>query len=59
MRNAKKIVKRAIKVRSRNPGMWMSSFLMNWGNMSDLKSAIKLIIVMTCSKYLTNRALEH
>ena len=55
MRNAKKIVKRTIKVGSRNPAMWMLSFLMNRGNMRDLESAIKLIIFMTCSKYLTNR----
>ena len=55
MRNAKEIVKRTMKVGSRNPGMWMLSLLINRGNIRDLESAIKLIIVVACSKYLTNR----
>ena len=55
MRNAKEIVKRTMKVGSRNPGMWMLSLLINRGNIRDLESTIKLIIVVACSKYLTNR----
>ena len=55
MRNAKEIVKRTMKVGSRSAGMWMLSLLMNRENMRDLESAIKLIITVTCSKYLTNR----
>ena len=55
MRNAKEIVKRTMKVGSRSAGMWMLSLLMNRENMRDLESAIKLIIIVTCSKYLTNR----
>ena len=52
MRNAKEIVKRTMKVGSRSAGMWMLSLLMNRVNMRDLESAIKLIIVVTCSKTL-------
>ena len=55
MRNAKETVKRAMKVGSRSAGMRMLSLLMNRENIRDLKSAIKLIILVTCSKYLTNR----
>ena len=54
MQNAKEIVKRTMKVGSRSAGMWMLSLLMNRENMRGLESAIKLIIVETCSKYVTN-----
>ena len=35
--------------------MWMLSLLMNRKNMRDLESAIKLIIIVTSSKCLTDR----
>ena len=54
IRNAKEIIKRTMKVGSRNGGMWMLSLLMNKKNIRDLERAIKLIIAATCSNYLTN-----
>ena len=54
MQNAKEIVKRTMKVGSKSAGMWMLSLLMNREYMCDLESAIKLIIVVTCSKFITN-----
>ena len=55
MRNAKEIVKRTMKVGSRSVGMSMLSLLMNRENIRDLESAIKLIIIVTCSNYLISR----
>ena len=56
LQNAKEIVKRTMKVGSRSAGMWMLSLLMNREIISDLESAIKSIIVVTCSKGLRHRA---
>ena len=44
-----------MKVGSRSAGIWMLSLLINRENIRDLESATKLIVVLTCSKFLTNR----
>ena len=56
MMNSKEIVKRTLPVSSRKIGMWTLSLFMNRDNMQDLERAVKLIVIIICSKFVTSRA---
>ena len=56
MKNSKEIVKKTLPVSNRKIGMWILSLLMNRENMEDLESAVKLVVIIMCSKFATPQA---
>ena len=54
MRNAKEIVKKTMPSGAKSVAMWMLSLLMNRETMKDLENAVELIIIVTCSKHITD-----
>ena len=54
MMNSKEIVKRTLPASNRKIGMWILSLFMNRNNMQDLERAVKLIVIIICSKFVTS-----